>query len=80
VYVAGRVRQAIERAEFLTGSSTPPRKLTISIGVAVYDRDARLKRELIEASDAALYTAKHAGRNRVACYSEIARPEKRDAS
>jgi diguanylate cyclase (GGDEF)-like protein len=82
MYVAERLRHAVEQAKFLVGSPTSGspssvRRLTISIGVSVYDSDARFKRELIEASDAALYAAKHEGRNRVVCFSDSSRREKR---
>jgi diguanylate cyclase (GGDEF)-like protein len=77
MYVAERLRHAVEQAKFLVGSPSSVRRLTISIGVSVYDSDARFKRELIEASDAALYAAKHEGRNRVVCFSDSSRREKR---
>ena len=38
---------------------------TISIGIAVYPQQARTLQDVIQASDAAMYTAKRAGRNRV---------------
>lgn len=77
MYVAERLRHAVEQAKFLVGSPSSVRRLTISIGLSVYDSDARFKRELIEASDGALYAAKHEGRNRVVCFSDLPRREKR---
>jgi len=69
-YVADRIRLAIaDRPISLDGHEVP---LTISLGVAALrgaednDSDA-----LIKAADAALYEAKHEGRNRV-CVAELA--------
>jgi len=75
VYVAQRLRRAVEQAKFFAGSPHSVQHLTISIGVAVYDTDAQFKRDLIEFADAALYAAKNEGRNRVICYSELAGKE-----
>lgn len=75
MYVAQRLRRSVEQAKFFAGSPHNVQNLTISIGVAVYDSDAQFKRDLIEFSDAALYAAKHAGRNRVVAYSELAREQ-----
>jgi diguanylate cyclase (GGDEF)-like protein len=80
MYVAQRVRRAVEQAKFFAGSPHSVQHLTISIGVAVYDTDAQFKRDLIEFADAALYAAKHAGRNRVICYSEISSKQGREVS
>jgi len=71
MFVAQRLRRAVEQAKFFAGSPNSVQHLTISIGVAVYDTDAQFKRDLIEFADAALYAAKHAGRNRTMCYSEL---------
>ena len=79
-YVAQRLRRAVEQARFFAGSPHEVQRLTISIGVAVYDTDAQFKRDLIEFSDAALYAAKHEGRNRVICYSELAKKERKEVS
>jgi len=75
-YVAQRLRRAVEQAKFFAGSPQSIQHLTISIGIAVFDKDAQFKRDLIEFADAALYAAKHAGRNRVVCYSEVAGQQK----
>jgi diguanylate cyclase (GGDEF)-like protein len=80
LYVAQRLRRAVEQARFFAGSPHAVQHLTISIGVAVYDTDAQFKRDLIEFADAALYAAKHEGRNRVICYSELNKKEKKEVS
>jgi diguanylate cyclase (GGDEF)-like protein len=73
LFVAQRLRRAVDQAKFFAGSPHSVQHLTISIGVALYDTDAQFKRDLIEFADAALYAAKHAGRNRVMCYSELSK-------
>ncbi|HXB23044.1 MAG TPA: GGDEF domain-containing protein [Candidatus Solibacter sp.] len=80
VYVAQRLRKAVEQANFFAGSPQSIQHLTISIGIAVFDTDAQFKRDLIEFADAALYTAKRGGRNRLVCYSELSRREAREVS
>ena len=80
LYVAQRLRRAVEQAKFFAGSPQLIQHLTISIGIAVYDTDAQFKRDLIEFADAALYAAKHGGRNRVVCYSDLAQQQKKEVS
>lgn len=80
LYVAQRLRRAVEQAKFFAGSPHEIQHLTISIGVAGYDSDAQFKRDLIEFADAALYAAKHAGRNRVVAYSELAEQTRKEVS
>ena len=46
---------------------------TLSIGVASYPDDSREKPEIIARADQALYSAKHGGRNRTVCFSDIDR-------
>lgn len=70
--VAQRLRRAVEQARFFAGSARVVERLSVSIGVAVFNTDAQFKRDLIEFSDAALYAAKAQGRNRVMLYSELA--------
>jgi diguanylate cyclase (GGDEF)-like protein len=73
--VAQRLRSSVEQTKFVTGNpgrtDNPTEHVTISIGVALFPEEARLKRDLLEASDASLYEAKARGRNRVVLYSEI---------
>lgn len=76
--VAHRLRRAVEQSKFFAGSPRDIERLTISIGIAVFDQDAKFRRDLIEAADAALYAAKAAGRNQVLVYSELQR--QREAS
>jgi diguanylate cyclase (GGDEF)-like protein len=65
--------QAAELAEklrvaVLENAQRPGRfgdRLTVSIGVATYPEDGAMARALVDAADAALYTAKAAGRDRV---------------
>lgn len=73
--VAQRLRSAVEQANFFTGTpgrtGNPIEHLTISIGVALFPDEARSKRELLDASDAALYSAKARGRNCVVFFNEM---------
>jgi diguanylate cyclase (GGDEF)-like protein len=78
--VAQRLRRAVEQAKFFAGSPGATERLTISIGIAVFDSDAQFKSDLIEFADAALYAAKSRGRNQVVLYSDLARSNRREAS
>ncbi len=77
--VAERLRRSVEQAKFFAGSSAAIERLTISVGVAVFEQDAQFKRDLIEFADAALYAAKAQGRNQVKLYAELAAKQKREA-
>jgi diguanylate cyclase (GGDEF)-like protein len=77
--VANRVRRGVEQSKFFAGSPRQVEHLTISIGVAIFDQDAHTKRDLIEAADAALYTAKSQGRNQVVSYADL-KAHKREVS
>ncbi len=78
--VAERLRRNVEQAKFFAGSPGAIERLTISIGIAVYDQDAQFKRDLIEFADAALYAAKAQGRNQVMLYTALAAKQKREVS
>jgi two-component system cell cycle response regulator len=71
---AERVRAAVEAHPFPAarrGSADDGRThyITISIGVAAFQTDARDPIELVELADSALYRAKRGGRNQVCSYS-----------
>ena len=61
--VAERVRASIERIE-IPGFG----HLSASIGIATFPTNARSRSELTQAADAALYSAKRSGRNRVCVF------------
>jgi diguanylate cyclase (GGDEF)-like protein len=69
--VAQRLRRSVEQANFFAGSPDKVEHLSISIGIALFDQDAQFKQDLIEAADAALYSAKSQGRNRVVMYERV---------
>jgi diguanylate cyclase (GGDEF)-like protein len=60
---AEAIRAAIEAAHFTVGFETV--KVTVSIGLAHFPRDASSPEELVAQADAAMYAAKSGGRNRV---------------
>ncbi|HAO74978.1 MAG TPA: GGDEF domain-containing protein, partial [Pseudomonas sp.] len=70
VVLAERIRQDIERLQLRHGDL--PVALTISLGVATLGSTCASAEALLAAADAALYAAKHAGRNRVLCAPEAA--------
>jgi len=57
--IGERLRRNIQRA------SWKERAITISVGVASMDENMKSPRDLLQASDHALYHAKKNGRNRV---------------
>lgn len=61
---ANRVREKIAAIPFTTPTGSTIH-VTMSFGVAVYDKDATRQEELIRKADKALYRAKDKGRNRV---------------
>jgi diguanylate cyclase (GGDEF)-like protein len=69
--VAQRLRRAIQNFDFQIEGLEGHERLTISIGIAVYGRDADGRQKLIEYADAALYAAKSRGRNQVLQYSQL---------
>jgi len=62
---AERLRSEVEKFYAEDMAIVPDKRLTISEGIAVYPEDAITKNELISTADAALYQAKHSGKNRV---------------
>ncbi|MBN1913340.1 MAG: GGDEF domain-containing protein [Candidatus Omnitrophica bacterium] len=67
--VAERIRQLVE--EGFIRVYDEDLKVTISIGISGFPGDGKKTETLIEKADAALYQAKHAGRNRVCSYAKV---------
>ena len=65
--IAERLRQDIERHSFSHEEILPNKKLTASLGIAVFPEDGSSTADLITHSDRALYAAKHKGRNNTCC-------------
>ncbi|MCF5951426.1 GGDEF domain-containing protein, partial [Xanthomonas perforans] len=65
--VAEQIRSYIAALAVSDGARALP-KVTASIGVASFPADGEQGASLIQKADAALYRAKHAGRNRVERY------------
>ncbi len=80
VFVAQRLRKSVEQAKFFAGSPNQVERLSLSIGVSIFDSDAQFKRDLIEFADAALYAAKSQGRNQVVLYSDLVLRQRREVS
>lgn len=78
VSVAQRLRKAVQNSEFEIEELQGHERLTISIGIAVYGRDATCRQKLIEFADAALYAAKSRGRNQVLTYSQLLAEERKE--
>jgi len=65
IVVAEKIRKLIEQTPIDHEDQQPNGKLTISIGVASYPRDAEDPRSLVDVADRRLYRAKQKGRNLV---------------
>lgn len=68
---ANRHRELIERRLFPLPALDRAEQITVSVGIAVYPTDATTPADLIARADAALYSAKKSGKNRVAVASEV---------
>ena len=78
--VAERLRRAVQNANFQIEELDGHEKLTISIGLAVYGRDATCRQKLLEYADAALYAAKSRGRNQVLAHSQLLIEQRKEVS
>jgi len=66
--VARRIEQAIQEHDFLRRRSAQLKRLTCSMGVAMFPSDASSGEELVERADEMLLTAKQRGKNRICVY------------
>ncbi len=67
---ATKLHTAIEEHPFRNGHSNNI-KVTVSIGIAEYRSDVKIKQQLIERADNALYQAKKDGRNLIRIWKEV---------
>ncbi|MCK4268757.1 MAG: GGDEF domain-containing protein, partial [Actinomycetia bacterium] len=72
IIIAKRICAQIASNPIVIDDETDPVKLTISAGVAEFERDAKDIEGLFNKADSALYNAKETGRNRVVVYREAA--------
>ena len=70
ILVAERVRRRVDERLFRMPDSHQILRATVSIGLATYPDDSADKKDLVEKADAALYRAKHGGKNAVVSTSE----------
>ena len=70
IRTAERLRAMIEGYDEFVDREGKQRRMTVSIGAAVFPDQARTEEELFSRADAALYVAKRKGKNRVELYSE----------
>lgn len=68
--VGERILKEIKAYKFVTGKNKNL-KLTVSIGVAEFPRDAQTKEDVMEMADDMMYKAKNAGRGQVVTTEEI---------
>jgi diguanylate cyclase (GGDEF)-like protein len=80
IFVAQRLRRAVQSSGFHIEGVEGHERLTISIGIAVYGPDATCRQKLIECADAALYSAKSKGRNQVLTYSQLMLEQQKEVS
>ena len=66
-----RLKQVIEETHFDKQEILPGNKVTVSMGLASFPKNASDKKNLIECADKALYVAKKRGKNRLVLSSDI---------
>lgn len=76
--LAERIRQEAEKLTLHSEKGTF--FCTLSLGLATFPGDGQSTIELIAHADAALYAAKHGGRNRVVCYRDLQAGKERPAA
>ena len=72
---ANRLREVIERRDFVLPQLERTLHITVTIGIAIFPHDGTNSAELISRADAALYFAKKNGKNQVAMAEDVADAE-----
>jgi diguanylate cyclase (GGDEF)-like protein len=70
VHTAERLRAKIAECEEFVSSDGTERRITVSIGGAVFPDNGRTEEAIFSHADSALYLAKRKGKNRVEFHSE----------
>jgi len=70
VHTAERLRTVIDGFTGFEDTEGSSRKITVSVGVAVFPDHARTEEELFMKADAAMFRAKHRGKNRVELFGD----------
>lgn len=74
---AEQLRRLVSRAAFEAGPGGRKLGLTVSVGISQAPVDGKTVRELVEAADDALHSAKHLGRDRVVVHGEVSTDQPR---
>ncbi|MDP3143108.1 MAG: sensor domain-containing diguanylate cyclase [Candidatus Omnitrophota bacterium] len=69
-FIAERLREAIEKHNFINEEVQPNKHITISLGIATFPEDAENKPELISLADKLMYKAKALGRNKTCTFMD----------
>ncbi|MEK6705590.1 MAG: sensor domain-containing diguanylate cyclase [Bdellovibrionota bacterium] len=69
--LAERIRYVIAERKFPFSEYQPLGRVSLSIGIAGYPKDAETPEGVLEAADKALYYSKQSGRNKVTAYDSI---------
>ncbi len=67
-FVAERIRQAIEKHQFVSEEGAPIASLTVTIGLSSLPDRASTKKDLIRTADIAMYKGKTSGKNKVVIF------------
>ena len=65
LHVANHIMQAIQNKKWMYVSILPHKRITMSVGVVSYPKDALVKDDLIKKADGAMYHAKKTGKNKI---------------
>ena len=71
VDAGNRMRELVEQRSFLVPQINRTLRVTVSLGLAIFPRDATTATDLIARADAALYFAKKSGKNQVAMARDV---------
>lgn len=80
MFVAERIRRAVEKEPFPQEDRLPSKRLATSLGIASFPEDGVTASAIIHAADIALYRAKSEGRNRLVLYESSLRERSRSGA